>query len=89
MKEDTITFAELLHQSVIFQGLLTLMVWGAVVFISIYQVVNALQNSIPDVLGVGAGAIIAYFFASKDRVQGEKELGTVARALMTPPPTPC
>lgn len=89
MKEDTITFAELLHQSVIFQGLLTLMVWGAVVFISVYQVVNSLQNAIPDVLGVGAGAIIAYFFASKDRVQSEKELDTVARALMTPPSDPC
>ncbi len=89
MNDDKITFAELLHQSVIFQGILTLMVWGAVVFISIYQMVYDLPSMIPDVLGVGAGAIIAYFFANKDRIQGVKELNTVARAMSTMPQSGC
>lgn len=72
MEEEKPTFMGLLERSVIFQGALTLMVWGAVVFISVYQVITGGEVALPETLAVGAGAIVAYFFSNKDKVEQER-----------------
>lgn len=60
------TFWSLLKESVITQALLTLMIWGAV----IYMVV--IGQPIPDILAVAASAILGFWFGTKIKYDAAK-----------------
>lgn len=53
------TFWRLLEESVIVQGIMTLMVWGAI----IYLVVTG--KPVPDLISAGGMGILGFWFGSK------------------------
>jgi len=55
-------FWELLGESVIFQGVLVLLVWGAIVYLSV------VGKEVPDILTQGGALIVGFFFGAKQQV---------------------
>lgn len=53
------TLQELFIESAIMQGLLTVMLWGTALFLMVSG------RDIPDLLAVGAGAIMSFWFRTK------------------------
>ncbi len=53
------TLQELFVESAIMQGLLTIMLWGTAIFLMVSG------RDIPDLLAVGAGAIMTFWFRTK------------------------
>ena len=53
------TFWQLMRESVITQSVLTVMVWGAIVYLC------AIQQPVPEVLQLGGTAILGFWFGSK------------------------
>jgi hypothetical protein len=54
-------FWQALKDSVITQSILTLAIWGAVIYLA------CTAQTIPEILGVGAGTILGYWFGSKNQ----------------------
>lgn len=52
-------FTDMLVESTIIQGLMTLLLWGATVYLAINE------KPIPEVLLVGDGAIVTFWFKTK------------------------
>lgn len=68
-------FKEQFSQSNIIAGLLSLGIWGTIVYLSIIQV------PVPDLLTAGGMAIIAFFFGSKvGRREGEERAARAAKS---------
>jgi hypothetical protein len=59
MKEFALKFLQLLEDSVLLQAILTLAIWGAVIYLALAG------KSIPELLGTGAGIILGYYFGNK------------------------
>jgi len=53
------TFWSLLRESVIVQGIMTLMLWGAIVYLAVTA------QPIPELLATGGVAILGFWFGSK------------------------
>ena len=49
----------MLVESVIVQGILTLGLWGAIIYLSVAE------REVPDLLAVGGGAILTFWFKTK------------------------
>ena len=65
-----------LKESIITQSILTLVIWAAVIYLA------CTGQSIPEILGVGAGTILGFWFGSKNQFalsQVRKELTTQPR----------
>jgi uncharacterized membrane protein YfcA len=54
-------FWEALKESIITQSILTLAIWAAVIYLA------CTGQTIPEILGVGAGTILGYWFGSKNQ----------------------
>lgn len=52
-------FTDMLVESVIVQGILTLGLWGAIIYLSVAE------REVPDLLAVGGGAILTFWFKTK------------------------
>ena len=53
------TFWSLLRESVILQAVLTLGIWGAVIYLMV------VGQSVPDVLSMAANLVLGFYFGSK------------------------
>ena len=53
------TFWDLFKQSVILQGILTLALWGTVIYLVI------VQQPVPDLIAMGATSILGFWFGTK------------------------
>lgn len=53
-------------KSTITSGILAILVWGAIIYLSIAGM------DLPDALTVGGGSIIGYFFAAKSNAQSAR-----------------
>ena len=58
--------ADAFISSAVIQGILTLALWGAVIYLSLNQ------QDIPDLLAVGSGAIITFWFKTKTEARVAK-----------------
>jgi hypothetical protein len=67
MEQDRMTFAELMEQSVIFQGILTLAITGAWVYMMVQQL------PVPPELHAAAGIVMGFFFGSKQSIFAKNE----------------
>jgi uncharacterized membrane protein YfcA len=56
-------FWEAMKESTISQSILTVGIWGAVIYLV------CTQQPVPEVLSVGASAILGYWFGSKNQYQ--------------------
>jgi hypothetical protein len=75
------TFWDSFRESVILQGLLTVMLWGVACYMFI------VGRSIPDLLAMGCGAVITFWFTSKTTraVEASVAKAAVMLAAKTPP----
>ncbi len=53
------TFWRLLEESVIVQGIMTLLVWGAIIYLVV------VGKPVPDILSAGGMGIMGFWFGSK------------------------
>jgi len=53
------TFWTLFKESVILQGLLTLMLWGAIIYLVV------IGRTVPDILSAGGMGILGFWFGTK------------------------
>lgn len=61
-------FWELLNQSTIVQGMLTLLLWGGIVYLTI------VGEQVPDVLSQAGAIVLGFWFAEKAQVSKIKAL---------------
>lgn len=69
-------FKQEFSKSNIISGILSLVIWLAIIYLSIVQVV------IPDILYFGGASVIAFFFGSKVGVQSERLRAEVRRLAL-------
>jgi hypothetical protein len=74
------TFWDSFRESVILQGLLTVGLWGVASYLFI------IDKPVPDLLAMGCGAVITFWFTSKTTRAVEASVAKAAAELAAKPP---